>query len=119
MFEVTDPKDSAVFLCTTVSLTADHRPTKVRNFEFPVEIPARNISFFPKTFPFLAEKTSVALFLVRRYGNLSLIHTHTGTHEVKKKKKNHVGISNEVTQFCRWEQLTAPEAKGLCGRCEM
>lgn len=86
MFEVTDPKDSAVFLCTTVSLTADHRPTKVRNFEFPVEIPARNISFFPKTFPFLAEKTSVALFLVRRYGNLSLIDTHTGTHEVKKKK---------------------------------
>lgn len=75
---------------------------------------------FPHVLPHFLLQTGIALFLVHRYGNIALTHTHTQPHlGVKKKKKNHVGTSIQVPQVCQRAQLIAPEAQGLCWKYEM
>lgn len=102
-FEVNDLSDSAtlsLLYSISYSWRSGHRPVKVRNFEFPVEILGRNSSFFPKIFPLLASN--------RHHFELCLLlwkfvpHTHTDKELKKKTKKKHVGISTEVAQLCLW-----------------
>ena len=96
---------SSVSLHFSYSWHYCHRPMKVRNFEFPADIPDRKIFILSRDFPI----PYVQPVHVRCSGNLSLTH----------KVKIMPGFPNEVTRVRLCAQLTALETQGLWGRREM
>lgn len=77
-----------------------HRATKVRNFEFPVDILGFSV--------LSRDRISSLVHLCCYHGAFSLPHKHM------RNKTNNVEISNEVTEVCLSEQLAAPVADVKC-----